>query len=172
MAPSWVQDLVPSSPQAADLLSQERAKSSIDVERLSNFLFTQEVLQRKERVLQVLQNDKTFDKSGNYFDGRVERYKTALTRSKRLRNLTLKHGWSPEDYAAAMDLIGEPVSYALHTSMYIVSLIPLPPSYSILPCAYTTSSPPFASKGHQNSMRSFSEMPRHFETLVVMRKPS
>lgn len=121
MAPSWVKELAPSAPQGTDLLSEERAKSNFDIQKLSDALFTKEAIDRRDRILHVLQNDKAFDKSGNYYDGRVERYKTALARSKRLRNLTVKHGWTPEDYTTAQDLIGEPISYALHTSMYTVS---------------------------------------------------
>ena len=122
MAPQWVAKLKPSSPQGAELLSQERAQSNVPVEKLSEFLFTKEVLQRQERILKILEADKVFDKSQNYFDGRVERFKTALARQKRLSQLSNKHGWSRDDYQMASELISEPGPYGLHVSMFLVRI--------------------------------------------------
>ncbi|KAI9819432.1 MAG: fatty-acyl coenzyme A oxidase [Thelocarpon impressellum] len=121
-APAWVKALKPASPHGADLLAQERAKSTLDVERLANFLFTKEELERQQRVLEVLQADKTFDKSQNYFDGRVDRFKTALARSKRLQRLTIEKKWSWEDFMVANGLISEPGPYGLHATMFLTTL--------------------------------------------------
>lgn len=118
--PQWVKDLKPSPPQGTDLISAERAKSKIDVEKLSNFLFTKEVLERQQRILSILQAEKVFDKSQNYFDGRVDRFKTALARAKRLRQLHVKHNWDQDEYMTANELISEPGPYGLHASMYLV----------------------------------------------------
>jgi len=118
--PQWVKDLKPSPPQGVDLIQAERDQSKISVEKLSNFLFTKEVLERQERILQILQSEKVFDKSQNYFDGRVDRFKTALARAKRLRQLQVKHNWSRDDYMVANELISEPGPYGLHASMYLV----------------------------------------------------
>ena len=120
MAPQWVAELRPSGPQGAELLCQERAQSNIPVTKLSEFLFTKEVLERQDRILKILEADKVFDKSQNYFDGRVERFKTALARQKRLSQLSNKHGWSREDYQMASELISEPGPYGLHVSMFLV----------------------------------------------------
>jgi acyl-CoA oxidase len=92
------------------------------VEKLSDFLFSKEVLERQERILKILQAEKVFDKSQNYFDGRVERFKTSLARAKRLRQLQVKHKWDREDYMVANELISEPTPYGLHASMYLVCL--------------------------------------------------
>jgi len=56
--PQWVKDLKPSPPQGVDLIQTERDQSKISVEKLSNFLFTKEVLERQERILQILQSEK------------------------------------------------------------------------------------------------------------------
>lgn len=120
MAPSWVKNLTPSGPQGSELLSYERAQSEIPVEKLSNFLFTEAVLRRQDSVLSLLKADKVFDKSQNYFDGREERFKTALARAKRLRQLSVQHQWSKEDYQMASELISEPGPYGLHASMFLV----------------------------------------------------
>jgi acyl-CoA oxidase len=121
--PQWVKDLKPSSPQGADLLQAERDKSNISVDKLSNFLFTKEVLERQDRILNILQAEKVFDKSQNYFDGRVEKFQTALARAKRLRQLQVKHNWNRDEYMVANDLISEPGPYGLHASMYLVSIL-------------------------------------------------
>ena len=118
--PQWVKDLKPAPPQGVDLIQAERDKSKVNVEKLSNFLFTKEVLERQERILKILQAEKVFDKSQNYFDGRVDRFKTALARAKRLRQLQVKHNWNRDEYMVANELISEPGPYGLHASMYLV----------------------------------------------------
>jgi len=120
--PQWVKDLKPSAPQGVDLIQSERDKSQISVDKLSTFLFTQEALNRKSTILSILQTEEVFDKSRNYFDGRVDRFKTALARAKRLRQLEVKHNWQEADLMVATDLISEPGPYGLHMSMYLVSL--------------------------------------------------
>lgn len=120
MAPSWVKHLTPSGPQGSELLAHERAQSGIPVEKLSKFLFTEAVLRQKDRVLTLLKADKAFDKSQNYFDGREERFKTALARAKRLQQLSVHHQWSREDYQTAVELISEPGPYGLHRLMFLV----------------------------------------------------
>jgi acyl-CoA oxidase len=133
--PQWVKALKPSGPQGGELLAAERDKSKIDVEKLSNFLFTKEVLDRQDRILKILQAEKVFDKSQNYFDGRVDRFKTSLARAKRLRQLQVKHNWDREDYTCANELISEPTPYGLHASMYLVwlkSIFLSSSAYSIL----------------------------------------
>lgn len=123
--PAWVKKLTPSAPQGTDLIKAEREKSKISVDKLSNFLFTKAVLERQQRILAVLQSEKVFDKSQNYFDGRVDRFKTALARAKRLRQLQVKHNWDKEEYNVASELISEPGPYGLHSSMYLVSKLSL-----------------------------------------------
>jgi len=121
--PSWVKALKPSGPQGSELLKQERDQSNLDVEKLSNFIFTKEVLDRQQRVLKVLQSERVFDKSQNYFAGRVDRFQTALARAKRLQQLTVKHNWSKDEFLTANELISEPGPYGLHVSMFLVRVV-------------------------------------------------
>lgn len=118
--PEWVKNLKPSSPQGVDLIQAERDKSNISVEKLSNFLFTKDVLDRQQRILEILQAEKVFDKSQNYFDGRIDKFKGALARGKRLQQLQAKHQWTQDDFITANDLISETGPYTLHASMYLV----------------------------------------------------
>ena len=102
--PSWVKSLTPSGPQGSELLAKERAQSKIPVDQLSAFLFTQEVLDRRAKILNVLQNENIFNKTNNYFDGRVDRFRTALARSKRLQQLKVQLKWSQEEYEMANEV--------------------------------------------------------------------
>ncbi|KAH8647652.1 hypothetical protein BX600DRAFT_475688 [Xylariales sp. PMI_506] len=120
--PDWVKALKPSGPQGSELLAQERAKSNLNVDQLAGFMFTNEVLERNERILQILQAEPVFDKSQNYFRGRTERIEAALARGKRLRQLSVEHNWTQDEYQTANDLISEPTPYGLHASMFLKTL--------------------------------------------------
>ncbi|KAK8212930.1 hypothetical protein M8818_003095 [Zalaria obscura] len=120
--PQWVKDLKPSGPQGHELLSEERSKSNIAVDKLSLFMFGKQQIDRKQRILKILQNEKVFDKSQNYFAGRIDRFETALARAKRLRQLQVKHNWTQEDKFTANELISEPGPYGLHESMFLITL--------------------------------------------------
>jgi acyl-CoA oxidase len=119
--PSWVKALKPSGHQGSEILQQERSKSSLNVDQLADFMFTKEVLERNQRLLKILEAEQVFEKSQNYFLGRNERIQAALARGKRLRQLSVKHKWSQEDYQVANELISEPTPYGLHASMFLVS---------------------------------------------------
>jgi acyl-CoA oxidase len=119
--PEWVKALKPSGPQGSELLKRERDRSSLDVEKLSEFMFTKEVLDRQGRILKILESEDVFDKSQNYFEGRADRIQTALARAKRLEQLTVKHNWSQEEFHMANQLISEPTPYGLHASMFLVT---------------------------------------------------
>ena len=120
--PDWVKALKPSGPQGSDLLQQERDKSDLNVDQLSEFMFTKEVLQRQKKLLGILQNDEVFDKSQNYFRGRSSRIEAALARGKRLRQLSVEKNWSKEEYQMANELVSEPTPYGLHATMFLVTL--------------------------------------------------
>lgn len=120
--PEWVKALKPAGPQGSELLKQERAKSSLDVDQLANFMFTPEILKRNERILKILQAEPIFDKSQNYFRGRTSRIEAALARGKRLQQLQVKHNWTKEEFQAANELISEPTPYGLHATMFLVTL--------------------------------------------------
>lgn len=102
--PAWVKKLTPSGPQGSELLAQERGQSNLSVEKLSNFLFTKEILTRQANLLKILEAEPVFNKSQNYFDGRVDRFRTALARAKRLQQLKVKHKWSQDEYQMASEV--------------------------------------------------------------------
>jgi acyl-CoA oxidase len=113
-APPWVQRLQPASPQGPELIATERSKSNLSIESLSNFLFTSAELTKRRDILKILQREPVFDKSSNYFDGRVEKFTVALARAKRMRQLQLEHGWDHETYEVASTYLGEASPYGLH----------------------------------------------------------
>ncbi|KAK7555662.1 acyl-CoA oxidase [Phyllosticta citricarpa] len=120
--PDWVKALKPSGPQGHELLAQERAQSNIPVDKLTQYLFGNDLIERKKRVLKILEQERVFDKTPNYYHGRVDRFEIALARAKRLRQLAVKHGFTDDDSRVANDLISEPTPYALHESMFLVTL--------------------------------------------------
>lgn len=120
--PEWVQKLIPSPPQGGDMLAAERAGSDVNVERLAELLHTREVLDRRAEIEKIVAADPIFDKTELLSMGRVDRVKRSLARGKALKRLQKKHGWSMEDYKIACVIAGEPHSYGLHDSMFLVTL--------------------------------------------------
>jgi acyl-CoA oxidase len=120
--PAWVQALKPSGPQGSELLEQERARSNLNIDQLADFMFTREYLDRRDRILDILQKDDVFDKSQNYFKGRNTRIETSLARAKRLRQLAVQHKWTDVEKYTANELISEPTPYALHDGMFLKTI--------------------------------------------------
>ena len=118
--PDWVKQLKPSGPQGHELLDAERAKSDIHVKKLQELLLTQDTIERRNRILQILKSEPVFDKSSNYFNGRMERFERALAREKKLQLLRRKHDWNIDEFRTASEAVGEPGPYALHESMFKV----------------------------------------------------
>lgn len=121
--PAWVQALKPAGPQGSELLEQERAQSNINVDKLAELLITREALERRERLLKLLQHEKVFDKSQNNSLGRVDRIQRSLAKGKRLQQLSVQHNWNMEESYAANELIGEPTPYGLHSTMFLVGFL-------------------------------------------------
>lgn len=124
--PAWVQALKPAGPQGSELLQHERAQSNVAVDNLAELLHTREALERKDRILQIVQGERVFDKSQNNSLGRVERIQRSLAKGKRLHQLSLQHKWTPEEVYTANDLIGEPTPYGLHSTMFLVCFLEAP----------------------------------------------
>ncbi|KAI0004822.1 fatty-acyl coenzyme A oxidase [Xylariaceae sp. FL0662B] len=120
--PEWVKKLVPAEPQGADLLAKERSASNINVDQLAEFIHTKDALDLRERILKILVADPVFDKSQNYFQRREARIEASLAKAKRLRQLSVKHNWTQDEYHCANDLLSEPTPYGLHASMFLVTL--------------------------------------------------
>ena len=117
--PDWVKALKPATDGAA-LLAKERAKSDLPVSQITTFLFGSEFLETRSKILELLEKEKVFEKSQNYYAGRIQRFENALARAKRLRLLATEHDWSLEDHNIAVDLLGEPIPYMLHGTMFLV----------------------------------------------------
>ena len=115
LAPDWVKQLKPAEPQGSDILALERGRSSLQADKMALYLFGEERLRRRRDVENVLKNDLVFDKKNNYFDGRVDKFKTALARAKRMRQLAVKYNWDDMDVEIARKLISEPDPYGLHS---------------------------------------------------------
>jgi acyl-CoA oxidase len=120
--PDWVKALKPSGPQGSELIQQERAKSNLNVDQLAGFMFTNEVLARDAKLLKILEAEPIFDKSQNYFQGRVQRIEASLGKAKRLRQLSVQHQWTAEEHQAANELLSEPTPYGLHSTMFLKTL--------------------------------------------------
>ncbi|KAH7564516.1 hypothetical protein BM1_01563 [Bipolaris maydis] len=120
--PDWVKQLKPSGAQGHELLAAERAGSNVPVQDLEVLLHTQEVIAMRHKILDILKSEKVFDKSQNYFMGRIDRFERALAREKRLRILKKQHNWNLEEFRMAMELVGEPGPYGLHDSITQVTL--------------------------------------------------
>ncbi|KAJ4357979.1 uncharacterized protein N0V89_002556 [Didymosphaeria variabile] len=120
--PDWVKQLKPSGPQGSELLAAERGKSAIHVEMLQQLLLTQDVIERRNKILGILKSEPVFDKSSNYFSGRMERFERALAREKKLQLLRRKHNWNTDELRTAYEAVGEPGPYALHESMFKITI--------------------------------------------------
>lgn len=118
--PDWVKQLKPSGPQGHELLAAERASSNIPVEKLEELLHTRDVIERQKKILAILKAEDVFDKTQNYFSGRMDRFERALAREKKLANLRKQHNWTRDDFWTAQQLVGEPGPYGLHESMFKV----------------------------------------------------
>jgi acyl-CoA oxidase len=121
--PDWVKQLKPSGVQGHELLKAERANSNVPVQELEVLLHTQDVIDRRNKILNILKSEKVFDKSQNYFMGRIDKFERALAREKRLRILKKQHNWTVDEFRAATELVGEPGPYGLHDSMFKVHII-------------------------------------------------
>jgi acyl-CoA oxidase len=119
--PDWVKQLKPSGVEGHELLKAERANSNVPVQELEVLLHTQDVIDMRNGILDILKAEKVFDKSQNYFMGRTDKFERALAREKRLRVLKKQHNWSLEEFRTATELVGEPGPYGLHDSMFKVS---------------------------------------------------
>ena len=115
-------DLPLDAPSGPDVLKEERAKASFDVNELSRYIHGDAYLERQARILKLLEAEPVFNKSVNYYQGRSDRLKRALERGKRATQLSKANNWEFEDIAMADFLIDEPGPYGLHKSMYLITL--------------------------------------------------
>ena len=110
-APSRVTALKPSETFGGDISSLERRNSNMDIDGLAPLLYIEQGVKLQQRLLSVLKNHPAFDKSGNYFDGRIERFKASVSRAKRLHQLQQMHSWSEDELAIAKSHRGQMVGW-------------------------------------------------------------
>lgn len=80
--------LKPIEPQGSSLLQQERENATFNTKDLTKYIYGEEYLQKRNQILEVLQNDPILsDKSHRYYHGREFRFKKSLAASKRLAEL-------------------------------------------------------------------------------------
>lgn len=100
------------------ILVRERQRSSVDEAELSNHLSGAAYLERQQRVVKILQNEKIFSKSNQANLSRPDRYKLGLARGKRMRQLMDEHKWDEDDLLMAEYLIDDILPYHLHLSLF------------------------------------------------------
>lgn len=115
----WSLELKPSaSADGASIIASERARSNINVEKLSEHLFGKAYLERQNRVVSILSKEKVFSKAQQANLSRPDRYALGLARGKRMRQLMDEHQWQEEDLLMAEYLADEINPYHLHLSLF------------------------------------------------------
>lgn len=102
----------------SSILQAERQRSDINVNELSSHLFGLKYLERQQRILDIVKNEKVFSKSNQANLARPDRYKLGLARGKRMRQLMDKHGWTEDDLLMAEYLVDDTMPYHLHLSLF------------------------------------------------------
>ena len=93
--PDFTDKLKPQYDGAA-IIAKERQRSQINVDELSNHLFSRDgFLERQSLVLNHLEHDPLFSKANNLNYSRPLRFKIGLARTKKLRRLASQHDLSP-----------------------------------------------------------------------------
>ena len=115
--------LQPAEPSGPSILVNERKKSNVNVDQLSQHLFARsDFLERQKRILAIIEPLPYFQKRNQLNLARPDRYHLGLARAKMLKRLSMKHGWDAEDYKMADYLMDEMGPYALQFTMFAVSI--------------------------------------------------
>ncbi|KAI8150134.1 acyl-CoA dehydrogenase/oxidase C-terminal [Fennellomyces sp. T-0311] len=120
--PTKFPNLPPKGPDGDLLLAAERAKATFDVKELSKFMYTEEWLKKMDKVLDVLESEPAFDKSGRYHHSRPEKIASSLWKDNRLIQLTKEQNWDETDVSIANFLYDLSTPFTLHYSMFIPTL--------------------------------------------------
>jgi len=100
-------------------LQAERDGSAINVKELARHLLGRDgFLERQDKVLKALSEEKIFKKDQQLNLSRPERYHLGLARAKATQRLIRREGWDQEDYKMAEYLNDEMSPYFLHMSMF------------------------------------------------------
>ncbi|KAI8098233.1 acyl-CoA dehydrogenase/oxidase C-terminal [Gilbertella persicaria] len=85
-------------------------------------MYTEEWLNKMNRILQVIEKEPAFDKSTRYFQSRKEKVSTGLQKDKRLAELVREHHWTEEEAQIANFLYDQSTPFSLHYNMFIPTL--------------------------------------------------
>ncbi|KZT66801.1 acyl-CoA oxidase [Daedalea quercina L-15889] len=100
-------------------MAEARARTTVAVEQLRNFLYGGESKWGIHyRLLRIISEDPTFDKSDRPFMTRKDRYKRAIRMTNRVYELQNIHGWSNAETAEALDLIDEDLPIHLSSATF------------------------------------------------------
>ncbi|GAA5865050.1 hypothetical protein JCM8547_007694 [Rhodosporidiobolus lusitaniae] len=104
------------------LLEIERSRASFSPADLQTYLYGKEALERRKRILAVVENEPAFNKSQIHYMSRSDKYRHGLRKDKRMVQLTRELGWSAEDVKTAEELVDMPAAFGLHNSMFLKTL--------------------------------------------------
>ncbi|KAI8886274.1 acyl-CoA oxidase [Backusella circina FSU 941] len=121
--PTKFPKLSPKGPSGELLLASERAKASFDVQRLTRFMYTEEWLEKMNKVLKVMESEPAFDKSRRYFTGREEKIKIALKKDSRFLQVVKEQNWDETEMRIAGFLYDQSTPFSLHSGMFIPTLL-------------------------------------------------
>ncbi|BGP26994.1 hypothetical protein JCM10295v2_005956 [Rhodotorula toruloides] len=104
------------------LLEIERSKASFSPADLEKYIYGDAAIERRNRILPVVENEPAFDKSQIHYMDRGAKYRHGLAKEKRLVQLTRELGWTAEDVRTAEELLDMPAAFGLHNSMFLKTL--------------------------------------------------
>ncbi|KAL4804319.1 acyl-CoA dehydrogenase/oxidase [Aspergillus unguis] len=121
---SFVDKLQPApGSDGAVALARERTQSNVSEVELARHLFGGSGwLERQARILAVMEREPLFSKGNQQNLSRPDRYKLALMRAKRLRQLTDELGWDEQDWDMARYLVDDILPFDLHLAMFVTTL--------------------------------------------------
>ena len=119
----FTDQLRPADPAGPEILAQERSASDVDVDALAqHLLFRDNFLETQEKIIPILKSYPVFSKRSQLNLARPDRYHLGLARAKTLRRLSLKHGWSKDDFKMAEYLVDEMSPYHLQATMFATTI--------------------------------------------------
>lgn len=119
----WVDHLKPASPDGSTTITVERSRSDIAVLPLAEHLLGSQYLKRQARILALIQGDPLFSKEKQANLSRPDRYKVALARAKRMRQMADRYSWDDDDHEMAKYLVDDISPYQLHQTMFRQTLL-------------------------------------------------
>ena len=115
--------LQPVSPAGPQILAEERSCSSVNVDTLARHLLHRDgFLERQKRLIPILESQPVFSKRNQLNLARPDRYHLGLARAKTLRRLSIKHGWTKQDFSMAEYLVDEMSPYHLQATMFATTI--------------------------------------------------